>query len=57
MWLRLGVRSADFAHACEEAGVRVRPFSDQGVRVTMGETAANDRFLQVAEHWRHHVGP
>ncbi len=57
VWLRLGVRSADFAHACEEAGVRVRPFSDQGVRVTMGETAANDRFLQVAEHWRHHVGP
>jgi histidinol-phosphate aminotransferase len=46
-WLRLGERSAEFAAACEAAGVTVRPYAPDGVRVTIGETEANDRVLDV----------
>jgi histidinol-phosphate aminotransferase len=49
VWLRLGERTADFASACEEAGVVVRPFGAEGARVTVGERAANDVFLLVAK--------
>lgn len=52
VWLRLGERTLDFAAACERAGVVVRPFAGDGVRVTIGETEANDIFLQVAENFR-----
>ncbi|MGW3623157.1 histidinol-phosphate transaminase [Streptomyces sp. NPDC000880] len=49
VWLRLGDRTAAFAAACEKAGVVVRPFAGEGVRVTIGETEANDIFLHTAE--------
>ncbi|MFI1799751.1 histidinol-phosphate transaminase [Streptomyces sp. NPDC020379] len=52
VWLRLGERTAEFAAACERAGVVVRPFPGEGVRVTVGETAANDLFLEVAGAFR-----
>ncbi|MFF4286064.1 histidinol-phosphate transaminase [Streptomyces sp. NPDC001633] len=52
VWLRLGDRTTDFAAACERAGVVVRPFAGEGVRVTIGETAAMDLFLQAAEDFR-----
>lgn len=52
VWLRLGDRTSDFAAACEAAGVVVRPFPGEGVRVTVGERAANDLFLQAAEAFR-----
>ncbi|MGW2596049.1 histidinol-phosphate transaminase [Streptomyces klenkii] len=52
VWLRLGDRALDFAGACERAGVIVRPFPGEGVRVTIGETEANDIFLRVAEEFR-----
>ncbi|MEU3751862.1 histidinol-phosphate transaminase [Streptomyces olivoreticuli] len=52
VWLRLGERAADFAAACERAGVVVRPFPGEGVRATIGETAANDLFLEVAGAFR-----
>ncbi|MCD0482277.1 histidinol-phosphate transaminase [Streptacidiphilus sp. ASG 303] len=52
VWLRLGDRTLDFAAACEAAGVVVRPFAGEGVRVTVGETEANDLFLQAAEAFR-----
>jgi histidinol-phosphate aminotransferase len=47
VWLRLGERTVPFAQACEQAGVVVRPFPGEGVRVTIGETEANDIFLKV----------
>jgi histidinol-phosphate aminotransferase len=47
-WLRLGDQTGKFAAACEEAGVTVRPFGDEGVRVTIGETEANDIVLGLA---------
>lgn len=48
VWLALGERTGDFAAACEEAGVAVRPFAREGVRVTVGEREANDRVIEVA---------
>ncbi|GAA2236961.1 histidinol-phosphate transaminase [Streptomyces amakusaensis] len=52
VWLRLGGRTADFAAACEAAGVTVRPFPGEGVRITIGEEEANDLFLRTAEAFR-----
>lgn len=52
LWLRLGERTVDFAAACEEAGVVVRPFAGDGARVTIGEPAANDIVLRVCDRWR-----
>ncbi|HTJ32985.1 MAG TPA: histidinol-phosphate transaminase [Dactylosporangium sp.] len=46
-WLPLGDRSADFAAACEQAGVIVRAFQGDGVRVTIGTPEENDAFLSV----------
>jgi histidinol-phosphate aminotransferase len=51
-WLPLGDDAATFAAACEEAGVVVRPFAGDGVRVTVAEPAAGDVFLDVARAWR-----
>jgi histidinol-phosphate aminotransferase len=54
VWLSLGDRTAEFAAAAEEAGVMVRPFAGEGVRVSIGEPAGNDVFLSVAaQHLRH----
>lgn len=52
VWLRLGERTADFAAAMERAGVVVRPFAGEGVRVTVGEVEANDLFLKAAAEFR-----
>ncbi|GAA4995510.1 histidinol-phosphate transaminase [Streptomyces siamensis] len=52
VWLRLGERTLDFAAHCERAGVVVRPFAGEGVRVTIGETEANDIFLKATEGFR-----
>jgi histidinol-phosphate aminotransferase len=51
-WLRLGEDTPAFTAACEQAGVMVRPYGSEGVRVTIGEQAGNDVFLQVAADWR-----
>lgn len=48
VWLRLGGRTAEFTDKCEKAGVMVRAFPGEGVRVTIAEPAANDQFLSVA---------
>lgn len=49
VWLPTGDETDAFAAACEAAGVVVRPFSGDGTRVTIGEPAANDLFLDVAK--------
>ncbi len=48
VWLPTGEASMEFAQTCAEAGVVVRPFPGEGVRVTIGEPQATDRFLKVA---------
>jgi histidinol-phosphate aminotransferase len=47
VWLPLGESTADFVSAAEEAGITVRPFAGEGVRVSIGEPAANDVLLEV----------
>jgi histidinol-phosphate aminotransferase len=56
VWMALGDQTVEFAGACMEAGIMVRPFAGDGARVTIGEVAANDVFLGVAADWRkaHH---
>ena len=48
VWFPLGERALDFAAACGEVGVSVRPFAGDGVRVSIGETEGNDRLLELA---------
>lgn len=48
VWLPLGARSAAFAQHCADAGVLVRPFAGEGVRVTVGLPEENDAFLAAA---------
>jgi histidinol-phosphate aminotransferase len=54
VWLPLESATTDFAAACERAGVMVRPFAGEGVRVSIGEQAGNDLFLRVAAEWLSH---
>lgn len=51
VWLPLGPRAVDFATAAAAAGVLVRPFAGDGVRVSIGEREAGDLFLEVAAGW------
>ncbi|MBA2553270.1 MAG: histidinol-phosphate transaminase [Geodermatophilaceae bacterium] len=48
IWLPLGDAATDFAAACEQRGIIVRPFAGDGVRVTIGAPAENDAFLAIA---------
>ncbi len=48
VWLPLRERAMEFAAACDLAGVSVRPFAGDGVRVSIGHPEANDAFLAVA---------
>jgi histidinol-phosphate aminotransferase len=52
VWLALADRALEFAADAETAGIMVRPFAGDGVRVSIGEVAANDRLLQVAGRFR-----
>ncbi len=47
-WFALGERTAEFAAACDEAGIVVRPFAGEGCRVSVGEPEAGDRLVEVA---------
>jgi histidinol-phosphate aminotransferase len=49
VWLPLGADAVQFAAACEAAGVIVRPFAGDGVRVSIGTADENDIFLAAAE--------
>jgi histidinol-phosphate aminotransferase len=47
VWLPLGRSSQAFADACGDAGVLVRPFPNEGVRVTVGDDRLLDRLEPV----------
>jgi len=49
VWLRLGPDTGDFAAECAAAGISVRPFGDEGARVSIGDPEANEAFLAVAK--------
>ena len=48
VWLPLGAATTEFATGCEDRRVIVRGFAGIGARVTIGEPAENDRFLDAA---------
>ncbi len=52
LWLRLGEASAAFARRCADAGIHVRTFPGEGVRVSVGAPADNDAFLCTAVDWK-----
>jgi histidinol-phosphate aminotransferase len=47
-WLPLGGQAAPFTEQCEALGITVRPFADEGVRVTVGAPEDNDLVVSVA---------
>jgi histidinol-phosphate aminotransferase len=49
VWLRLNGDTLDFAAACEAAGISIRPFAEEGARVSIGDKEANDAFLMIAK--------
>jgi histidinol-phosphate aminotransferase len=55
VWLRLGGNTSQFAQACDAAGIAVRPYGDEGARVSIGTSAANDAFLAVASAFPHRI--
>lgn len=57
VWLRLGDATSDFAGFCDQAGVSVRPFAGEGARISIGEPAANDAFIEVAAAFGARVSP
>jgi histidinol-phosphate aminotransferase len=48
VWLPLAEAADGFAAACDQAGIVVRAFSGEGVRVTVGTAEENDAFLAAA---------
>ena len=52
MFLDLRERSGEFADFADARGLVVRAYGDDGVRVTIAETEANDRLLEIAAAWR-----
>ncbi len=48
VWFGIGDRAAEFAEAADAAGIMVRPFAGDGVRVSIGERPANDVLIDVA---------
>ncbi|MEV6771064.1 histidinol-phosphate transaminase [Nocardia sp. NPDC051030] len=48
IWLPLGDRSGEYGEASAEAGVLVRPYGADGVRITAGAPHENDLFLRFA---------
>ncbi len=53
VWLPLGDRSGEFTEFCDIAGVSVRPYLPDGVRVTVADPEANDAFLAAAASYPH----
>ena len=49
VWLRLDERTEEFAAACEDAGITIRAFPGEGVRISVAEEEANDRVIAVGQ--------
>lgn len=51
VWFELGEQSAAFAAAANEAGILVRPFAGDGVRISIGDAEDNDALLAFTRGW------
>lgn len=47
VWLPLGEKTMEFTGLAEERALSVRGFAGEGVRVSIGEVEANDRFIEL----------
>jgi histidinol-phosphate aminotransferase len=52
LWLPLGEDAEPFGTWCARAGIAVRVFAAEGVRVSIGAARDNDAFLTAANEWR-----
>ncbi len=52
VWLPLGDEAVDFAAEAGKRALSVRAFAGEGVRVSIGEVEANDRFIELARDYR-----
>lgn len=52
VWFAFGAQTLDRAAQARAAGVLVRPFAGDGLRVTIGEPEANDALIALAATWR-----
>jgi histidinol-phosphate aminotransferase len=51
VWLPLGDRTQEFATASANSRIIVRPYGNDGVRVTVAAPHENDAFLEFATRW------
>ena len=51
-WLGVGAETTALAEHFRTAGILVRPFAGEGVRVSIGTTSDNERVLAAAAAWR-----
>ncbi|BBX41180.1 pyridoxal phosphate-dependent aminotransferase [Mycobacterium simiae] len=51
VWLPLGPRTQNFVTRAADAGIVVRPYGDDGVRVSIGAPEENDVLLEFAGNW------
>jgi len=49
IWLRTGERTPEIDEALKQSGVVARAYAGDGIRVTIGDTEMNDRFLRAIE--------
>ena len=55
VWLPLGAKTEELTQSAREDGILVRPFANEGVRVTIADGAANNQFLWLADRWAKEV--
>jgi len=48
VWFAAGDRTLDLAAAADDLGIVIRPFAGAGARISIGETEANDRVIELA---------
>lgn len=51
-WLALGRDTTSFVQAANDAGLLVRGFAGEGVRVTIAEPEANDAVIRLLREWK-----
>jgi histidinol-phosphate aminotransferase len=52
VWLPLAEQTMDFVNSAADNRLLVRPYGQDGVRVTVSVTPENDAFLDFATHWK-----
>jgi histidinol-phosphate aminotransferase len=51
MWWALGLRTDEFAQLCTEHAIAIRAFSGEGVRISIGEPEAMQRFVDIVREF------